>query len=217
MNVELMLKATEPSLLIIEQRRRKDIVIGVPHHAPGGNANLPCPEHTDADENAGFLGRYVAEKLGCCSIIACNYTLDVNKSLHSDYATQIKRWNPSVLVEVHGHGAARARSDVEISSGSSAKNTSSTALANKLTSLLANSEDLKRLSICGDYGGIYFKASSSVTITSRDWLAYHIELPPKLRKATVDGITVVPKVAHEFCDALVVALEEMHGKDRSQA
>jgi len=212
MNVELALKASEPSFLIIEQRRRKDIVIGVPHHAPGGKANLPCPEHNDADENTGFLGRYVAEKLGCCSIIACNYTLDVNKSLHSDYTTQIKRWNPKVLVEVHGHGAIRARSDVEISSGSAARNTWSTGLAAKLSSLLTKSKDLKDLSVCGDYGRIYFKASSSVTVTNREWLAYHIELPPKLRKATADGVTIVPGVAYVFCDSLVTALEEMPGQ-----
>ena len=47
--------------------------------------------------------------------------------------------------------------------------------------------------------------------------SYHIELPPKLRKMTVDGMTIVPKVAYEFCDALVAALQEMHGNQRLQA
>jgi hypothetical protein len=36
MSVESMLAFTAASLLILEERRRKDIVVGVPHHAPGG-------------------------------------------------------------------------------------------------------------------------------------------------------------------------------------
>jgi len=45
MNAELMLEATNTSLLIIEERQHKDIVVGVPHHAPAGVDHLPCPEH----------------------------------------------------------------------------------------------------------------------------------------------------------------------------
>ncbi len=171
MNVKLILKATEPSLLIIEERPRKDIVIGVPHHAPAGKTILPCREHRDSDENAGFLGRYLAERMGCCSIIGCNYTMDVNKSLNSDYTTQIARWNPTVVIEIHGHGAISAKSDIEISSGSSKKDAFSRALAEALKSKLSTADGLKHLSICGEYDKIYFKASDSVTISKGPWLA----------------------------------------------
>jgi hypothetical protein len=56
MDVIKMLESTEQSLLITEKRDRSDIVVGVPHHAPAGTPTLPCPEHRDSDENAGFIG-----------------------------------------------------------------------------------------------------------------------------------------------------------------
>ena len=91
-----MLESTEQSLLIIENRARYDIVVGVPHHAPAGVPNLPCPEHSDSDENTGFIGRYLAEKLNCCSVIACNSTIDPNKHLRqrlcdADYGMESNR------------------------------------------------------------------------------------------------------------------------------
>ena len=118
MDANSMLESTEQSFLIIENRARYDIVVGVPHHAPAGVPNLPCPEHSDSDENTGFIGRYLAEKLNCCSVIACNSTIDPNKHLRSDYAMQITAWSPSVLIEIHGHGKVRSKYDVEISCGS---------------------------------------------------------------------------------------------------
>lgn len=110
MSAELMLEATETSLLIIEERARHDIVVGVPHHAPAGVSQLPCPEHRPSDENAGFIGRHLAERLGCCSVIACNYTIDANKHLRSDYTMQIAAWRPTVLIEIHGHGKTKSKS-----------------------------------------------------------------------------------------------------------
>jgi hypothetical protein len=211
MRVELILKSTEPSLLIIEERSRKDIVIGVPHHAPAGKTTLPCPEHEDSDENAGFLGRYLAEKIGCCSIIACNYTVDVNKFFRSDYTMQIAHWNPKVLVEIHGHGGEKAKSDIEISSGSSKEDRFSRVLANKLMTVLSTSELLKTISICGEYDKLYFKASNTATISDGRWLAYHIELPPKLRKASRNTGGKPPQAGYHFCDALVNVLKEIHG------
>ena len=122
MSVKSTLASKKASLLIIEKRKFTDIVIGVPHHAPGGVEKLPCAEHQESDENAGYLGRYVAEKLKSCSIVACNYTIDSNKYLKSDYATQIVTWNPKFLVEIHGHGESRANFNIEISSGKQENN-----------------------------------------------------------------------------------------------
>jgi hypothetical protein len=206
MSAELMLESAEPSLLIVEERTRRDIVIGVPHHAPAGIPQLPCPTHKDADENAGFLGRYLAESLDCCSIIACNYRVDVNKYFRSDYTMQIAEWNPKVLVEIHGHGGKRAKYDVEISSGSAENDRFSVQMAQQLGGF----KHLKSFSICGKYSEIYYKASDSVTISDGRWIAYHIELPSALRKPSDGRTGKPPKIGYAFCDALAEILKKMH-------
>jgi hypothetical protein len=208
MDEDAILEGSTTSVLLIEERPEKRIVIGVPHHAPAGTADLPCPEHTDADENAGFIGRYIAKALDCCSIIACNYVIDANKSVTTDYATQVARWKPKCLVEIHGHGGKVAKHDVEISSGASANDKYSERLANKLVALFKQIPELKEVSVCGTFSNLYFKASSSVTITDNRWIAYHIELPPKLRKRGKAGRP--PTVGYAFCNALVSALRDIH-------
>ena len=102
--MEKLLRVDFASLLIIEERVSREFVVGVPHHAPAGVKCLPCLEHRESDENAGYLGAYIAGKLNCCSIIACNYKFDSNKSIETDYFKQIVKWHPRFLIEVHGHG-----------------------------------------------------------------------------------------------------------------
>ena len=211
MSAELMLETTEPSLLVIEERKRKGIVVGVPHHAPAGKLTLPCSEHPDADENAGFLGRYIAEKLKCCSIIACNYTVDVNKFFRTDYTMQIASWNPKVLIEIHGHAGKKANSDIEISSGSSHNDRFSKVLADKLVSSFSTVQELKGLSVCGEFSKLRFKASDTVTISDGRWVSYHIELPPVLRKPPNNVSGKPPDIGYQFCEFLIKALHEIHG------
>jgi hypothetical protein len=199
------------SSLLIEERLRKDIVIGVPHHAPAGTPTLPCPEHPDSDENAGFLGRYLAEKLDCCSVIACNSTIDPNKSGNSRYATQIAQWKPKVLIEIHGHGGKRAHFNVEISSGSTINDKYSDPMATKLAALIAGIPGLERLTIGGKYSELHFKASKTATITDSRWIAYHMELPPELRKSSGAPGAMPPDIGYKFCDAVKTALRELHG------
>jgi hypothetical protein len=212
MSVDLILESTKLSTFLIEERSNKDIVIGAPHHAPAGQLTLPCPEHYDSDENVGFLARYLAEELDCCNIIACNYTIDVNKSSISDYTTQIVSWSPKVLVEIHGHGGIKAKSDIEISSGNSENDRFSKTLSNKLAKEFALIKNLKHISICGEYEKLYFKASGTKTIGDARWIAYHIELPPELRKTSDGAKEKPPKGGYEFCDALAKALQEIHRK-----
>ena len=202
MIAELMLESTEPSLLIIEERARKDIVVGVPHHAPAGNPSLPCPEHKASDENAGFHGRFLSKKLDCCSIIACNYTVDVNKFFRTDYSMQIANWNPKVLVEIHGHGGFKAKSDIEISSGSSTNDKFSKSLANKLLTSFSAVQELQVLSVCGEYSKLYFTATKAVTITDGRWVSYHIELPPALRKPLNSASGKPPEIGYRFFNLL---------------
>jgi hypothetical protein len=114
------------------------MVVAVPHHAPAGKDTLPCLEHQEADENAGFLGWDLAERLGCSCIIACNYPVDSNKYFRSDYAMQIAAWNPKVLVEIHGHNGKKARSNIEISSGGGENAGFAKALAGKLAAAFAS-------------------------------------------------------------------------------
>lgn len=212
MSAELMLESTVNSLLIIEERKRKDIVIGVPHHAPAGIPNLPCSTHPDADENAGFLGRYIAEKLNCCSVIACNYPVDVNKYFRTDYTMQIASWNPKVLIEIHGHGEKKAKFNIEISSGSPENEKHSKNMADKLKTSFLNDNDLKTLTISGEYNKIYFKASDSVTITDGRWISYHIELPPSLRKPEKNGSGKPAAIGYKFCDYLLGEVKKQYGE-----
>jgi hypothetical protein len=208
MIIGLVLESTSTSLLI-EERRITDIVIGVPHHAPAGVEKLPCGRVSD--ENAGFLGRYIAEKLDCCSIIACNYTMDVNKCSGRDYAVQIAKWQPKVLVEIHGHGGKKAKYHIEISSGSKEENKEySMPLAKKLSDKHLKDDQQKEISICGDYGKIYFKAKDTATIRDGRWRAFHIELPPKLRIPGDDKRGKPPRLGYQFCDCLVEVLKEMY-------
>ncbi len=210
MNTELMLESTETSLLIIDERKRKDIVVGVPHHAPAGKSTLPCSEHPIADENAGFIGRYIAEKLNCCCIIACNYTTDVNKFFRTDYTMQIARWNPKVLIEIHGHGETKAKHNIEISSGSSNNDKFSKKLADKLAASFSINPELKDITVCGEYNKIYFKASTAVTISDGRWIAYHIELPPILRKPSNGTSGKPPEIGYKFCKLLIEAMHEIY-------
>jgi hypothetical protein len=211
MSAELILETTKTSLLIIEERKRKDIVIGVPHHAPAGISTIPCQEHPDADENAGFIGRYIAENLNCCSLIACNYTTDVNKFFRTDYTMQIASWNPKVVIEIHGHGAAKAKADIEISSGGSNNDKFSKELSDKLSASFASRPNLKNIKVCGEYNKIYFKASTAVTISDGRWISYHIELPPNLRKPAGNAVGKPPEIGYEFCRFLVKAIQEIYG------
>jgi hypothetical protein len=201
-----MLEAADTSLLIIEERVNDDIVIGVPHHAPAGNGRLPCDRVSD--ENAGFLGRYIAEKLDCCSIIACNYEMDVNKSLESDYSLQIIKWRPKTLVEIHGYGR-NAHFNIEISSGASDNDIYSKQLADELSDRLSEVPQLMGMSVCGEYDKIYFQASRSATITDDRWIAFHIELPMTIRIPEDDLTGKPPRLGYQFCDCLVDALNEM--------
>jgi hypothetical protein len=202
MDAMAMLESTEPSLLIIEKRTRTDVVIGVPHHAPAGMPTLPCPEHPDSDENAGFIGRHLAEALDCCSVIACNATTDMNKHIDSDYAMQIIRWKPNILIEIHGHGKVRSKYDVEISCGSADQTGSSEALAAEIAQRVSMDADLLNISVCGRFTDIYFKATKTLTITDLRWRAYHIELSSMLRKPG-NGLPGKPTAyAYRFCNHL---------------
>ena len=213
MSAESMLESKQTSLLIIEPRKETKVVIGVPHHAPAGVTKLPCPEHEDSDENTGFLGRYIAEALQCSSIIACNYTMDVNKCNRTDYAIQIAKWKPKILIEIHGHkGRAnhgKANYDIEISSGSLGREQHSKQVAKQLETAFTNS-DLEQHTICGEFLKINFKASSSVTITDERWIAYHIELPPELRKPCNGSSGKPPPIGYQFCNALISAIKVIH-------
>jgi len=210
MSTELMLETIGTSFLIIEKRSRTDIVVGVPHHAPAGQTKLPCTKHQDADENAGFIGWYIADKLDCCSVIACNYAVDVNKRLDTDYSEQIVAWNPKQLVEIHGHGGKRAHSNIEISSGAPDNDAHSKLLAKKLETAFQSDLDLRKLTVCGEYERLYFKASGTATISDRRWLSYHIELPPELRMPPKSESGKPSKIAYRFCDLLVQAIREIH-------
>jgi hypothetical protein len=178
---EKMLNDPENYALLITKGEVKEVVIGVPHHAPLGVPSLPCKEHPYADENAGVIGYEVARLLNCNSIIACNSPIDQNKHNDSEYCKTILAWEPKFLIEVHGHGGNSAKFDIEISSGSVAKNFWSKEMAERIKSKLFTNPQFLGYTLSGDIDQIYFKAKKSYTITTNEWVAFHIELPKSIR------------------------------------
>jgi len=209
MSAELMLECSTVSILITEERKNNDIVIGVPHHAPAGKKTLPCKEHPKSDENAGFLGRYIAEKLDSHSIVVCNYTMDVNKCINRDYVFQIMKWCPKYLVEIHGHGTTKTNFDIEISCGEKKNEKFSKDLADKLQKKCSKFGNLSGKSISGEYDQIKLQAKDAVTINNVGWIPFHIELPQQLRIPTNTKVGKPPKEGYLFCDCLIEALNEI--------
>jgi hypothetical protein len=148
-----------------------------------------------------LLGLYTARILNCCSIIACNYFVDVNKKKNSDYFIKLLEWAPKILVEIHGHGGKSACYDIEISSGNSERSKWSKEMASRLSAKLARAGALQQYSVCGDYDKIYFKASHTETITSENWIPFHIELPKSLRAQK--------SRYYPFCEFLAEAVREI--------
>jgi hypothetical protein len=206
MNLEEFLKREE-TILISEKRQNTKIVIASPHHAPGGITQLPCTEHSDSDENAGIIARKIAEKINASSIIACNYHIDSNKSLKTDYSIQITKWNPDYLIEIHGHSGTKTnpKNVIEISAGSEERNELSIGFADKLMDKLKLINEFKNIPVNGDFTNIFFKAKNTATITYTKWKALHIELPPILRK---EGNNL-PKNTDEFIKLLSATIIEI--------
>lgn len=196
------------SILLIEERERKDVVIGAPHHSVGGVKNLPCVEHPDADENSGFIARQIAETLNLSSIIACNYRVDPNKSLRTDYSMQISQWTPKYLIEIHGHGAKRIPDNrIEISAGSLIRNDFSKLFASTLQKKLSNNEKLNKYEASGDFNKLYFKGTKTATIIDERWSPLQIELPPSLRLNPADN--KLPLCAVDLTKYLIETITEV--------
>lgn len=182
MNMEQILQIKNRSVLLIEERSNKDIVVGAPHHAPLGLKSLPCPDHIDSDENTGLLGYYLSQLLDCPLIIACNYFIDSNKDENTDYFKKLVEISPRFLVELHGHGGNKANFDIEISSGNPQKSNWASDLARKLKVKMDQVPYLAPFTISGDFQEIYFKASRSKSIVDNQWIAFHIEIPFSIRR-----------------------------------
>lgn len=208
--IDQALNDKKTSILLMEQGERTDIVIGAPHHTLGGIEHMPCDEHKPGDENTGFIARAVAKLLNASFIIACNYRIDPNKKLSTDYARIIEKWAPKYLIEIHGHGGAKiSRNNVEISSGNIERNEISKKFASILQAKFQTHADLKTFKVCGDFNNIYYKASESKTITCDKWIPLHIELPPSIRKNKDNGL---PDYFDAFNDFLAQSIKEIMPK-----
>ncbi len=205
---EELLNRSQTTLLISENRDSPSIVIGAPHHAPGGTKNLPCLEHPDSDENTGVIAHRLAEISQFNSVIACNYTIDPNKDLSTDYSKQIIAWNPRFLIEIHGHGARKIDNDtIEVSSGREDKNPWSIKFAEAMQSYMAQKDFLKDYKVLGDINHLHFKARNTKTITHEGWISFHIELPPSLR---VDSNNNLPEESTiQLLSVLVATIKDV--------
>ncbi len=215
-----ILKISDTSIFIAKKENSK-IAIGVPHHTPSGTVSMPCESHPFSDENCGYIGAYIAEKLGCSFLCACNYFIDVNKNHeknYSDYYNALNRIRPKYLIEIHGHGIEHSGNDIEISSGSSNAEMYALGLKDQLEKITQkqwkeNKEDvdimkIRELPINADFKSIYFKASKSATITDDRWISYHIELPTVLR--VIPGIeNKLPSHGIKFACILLEAIKNI--------
>jgi len=189
---------------IICNGKNSEIVIGAPHHAPRGVKRLPCDR--PADQNTGYIALYLAELLGCSTIISTNATMDPNKKIDSPYSQLLKNLSPKYLIEIHGHGSGKANFDVEISAGNFKDNQWSLLLAKNLNNKLEGAPVLNKLNISGDFNKIYFKATKTVTIQYDGWLGIHIELPLKLRREK--NYTQLPLIGKQFTQCLAVSINK---------
>ncbi len=197
---EQILTEKTASILWSEERENNMIVIGAPHHTVGGVKNMPCPEHTDGDENTGFIALQLAQLIRSSSIIACNYRIDPNKSLTTDYSTQIIKWKPKYLIEIHGHGARKVDNlCIEVSSGKIERNEISRTFATILKAKFSDHPILRQYKVCGDFHHVYFKAAKTATIIDDRWTPIHIELPPSIR---LDKDNRLPETINDFTNYL---------------
>jgi hypothetical protein len=77
--------------------------------------------------------------------------------------------------------------------------------------------DLADVTVCGRFDEIYFKATKTLTITDPRWLAYHIELSPRLRKPDAGQTGKPTALAYRFCDHLAAALKAKHGREKNES
>ena len=98
MTIETFLNDPVNSYLLFIPGKNKDVIIGVPHHAPLGVQHLPCESHPTSDENTGFIGYRLAQMLDCPCLIAGNYFIDPNKYKSSDYFRKIEEISPKFLI-----------------------------------------------------------------------------------------------------------------------
>ena len=183
MTIQTILSDPQNTILLVTPGENTHLVVGVPHHAPLGVTTLPNSKHPVSDENAGFIGYHLSQLLGCPAVIACNYFLDPNKNLCTDYSKAIQRIAPRLLIEIHGHSTGHARYDIEITCGSKEDNILSMEVAFQLKRELSTIPSLQGFTLSGDFECIYYKATGSATITSDQWKAVHVELPYPIRKS----------------------------------
>lgn len=216
-----ILKIDSASIFIADIKEESNIVIGVPHHTPSGTIKMPCNSHPYSDENAGYIGSYIAEKLKASFLCACNYFIDVNKNHndnYSDYYTALEKCDPRYLIEIHGHGMEHSGSDIEISSGCREDEKYALELKESLENIIyrkwsENKEDIdickiKELKINGSFDKIYFKATKSSTIIDKRWISYHIELPVILR-IIPDEKSKLPSCGQKFTEILYEAIKSV--------
>lgn len=184
-DIEKNLNRKDISQMIAIEFGTESIVVGAPHHTPGGTDRMLCDR--PGDENTGYLALNLGERLMGQCIIAHNYWLDPNKTC-DDYLHFIKLKNPKNLIEIHGHGGS-AKSMIEISCGTEKLSGRSEKMAefinNEIRKLQGIDSFWNDISACGIFTEIKYKAQEALSLRYvREYGAtsYHIEIHPKLRK-----------------------------------
>lgn len=203
MTIETFLNDPLNSYLLYHPAEREDILIAAPHHAPVNVPTLPCETHPVSDENTGWIAYHLSRKLSCGCLIAGNYFLDPNKHRTTDYYKKIEALQPKILIEIHAQGSGAANFDIEISCGSREKSHLSQKMADELALAFAHDSNMSTYRISGDFDAIHFKATKSVTINTNEWIAFHIELPQKLRENKEQYLTFCEELGNLLLQGLI--------------
>lgn len=204
---DYLLKNNKYQINIAEFNENSKILISGPHHASKLNKYLKHnTQHITSDENIGYLVKYLANKLQSSFYLCNNFVFDVNK-YDSDYIKYIALVNPNILIEIHGHSGEHSRNDIEISCGNRDNNIYSYALAKFLENKF-NDNTFYNLKVEGDYNKIHYKASKTISINTTNYIAFHIELSYKMRRAWF--LNKPPKKGYLFCDYLIEGLKYLN-------
>ena len=137
----------------------------------GGRSSSPCSGRCSAstidrpsDQNAGILAWAVATALAVPAMIVTNAESDPNKSLESEYSKIVASRRPHYLLEVYSHGGKNAWFDIEVSSGSLARQPYAKRFGGALEEEIAAEPELCRLTKSADFRKLFFKAAGTATM-----------------------------------------------------
>lgn len=212
---------TSKNTLIKKVYGQNNIIISAPHHAKKGVDHIANGSRP-ADNNTGYIARNIADHLKSTMLVVSEASVDPNKTNGTYYKHTVDS-KPNVLTEIHGHLSGNY--DIEVSCGSEKLSIYSEVLAEKIEYYLnqiANglndedlAEELRNITICGEYNKIKMKASHTKTIQEAypQTMPYHIELHKSMRVLDEGTEKSIPIKGVYVSQAIAAALADVHSNE----